>query len=233
MSIKENLQIIREKSYNAAVKAGRNADDIKLMAVSKFHPAESILEAVENSQFLFGENRVQEAMTKFPDIVSTHSEVNLHIIGTLQTNKVKNAITIASCIQSVDSLHLAQEIEKQCSKINKNIDVLFEIHTAEDSKSGFSDLNELYNVLSLIAENKFEHIVPKGLMTMAPFINDEKQIRKSFIKVRKLSEKLKIDFPMFDFSELSMGMSGDFEVAIEEGSTLIRVGTAIFGERQY
>ena len=126
-----------------------------------------------------------------------------------------------------------QEIEKQCAKIEKKIQILFEIHTAEDSKSGYDSEKLLFESLKACSQNDFPHITAKGFMTMAPFTQDEQLIRKSFITLRTLSEKMKKEFPNLDLSELSMGMSNDFEIAIEEGSTIVRVGTAIFGERNY
>ena len=131
----------------------------------------------------------------------------------------------------MDRIELVEEIEKQCAKINKKIQILFEIHTAEDSKSGFTSEELLYKAVDSCAKNNFPHIMPKGFMTMAPFTNDEALIRKSFIQTRQLSEKIKKDYPQLELTELSMGMSNDFEIAIEEGSTIVRVGTAIFGER--
>ena len=155
------------------------------------------------------------------------------MIGQLQSNKVKHAVQIASCIESVDRIDLLKEIEKQCAKIEKSIKVLFEVHTGEESKSGFPDENAVRNALELCANGDFPHVIPAGFMTMAPFTKDEKLIRKSFITLRELKEKLSKEFSQFDLNELSMGMSGDFKIAIEEGSTLVRVGTAIFGERDY
>lgn len=233
MSIQSNLEIIREKVSKAEIKSARKNGSVKLMAVSKFHPSEAVIEAVLANQFLFGENRVQEATEKFPSIQEKFPEVNLHMIGQLQSNKVKNAVKIANCIQSVDRIELLQEIEKQCSKIEKNIEVLFEVHTGEESKSGYESLELLEQSLEECSNGKFPHIIPCGFMTMAPFTDDEKLIRKSFITLRNLSEKLQKEYTKLKLSELSMGMSGDFEIAIEEGSTLVRVGTAIFGERDY
>ena len=155
------------------------------------------------------------------------------MIGQLQTNKVKHAVEIASCIEAVDRLELLEEIEKQCNKLNKQIKVLFEYHTGEESKAGFTSDEKLYQALDKCKEGAFPHIIPAGFMTMAPFTDDKQLIRKSFVTLRQLKEKLSKEYPMFDLSELSMGMSGDFEIAIEEGSTLVRVGTAIFGERVY
>lgn len=232
-NIKDNLQLIRNNIQEAESKSGRQAGSVKLMAVSKFHPAEAVIEAINANQFLFGENRVQEASSKFPEILGKNSDVKLHMIGQLQSNKVKNAVKIASCIQSVDRIELLNEIEKQCSKIDKKIEILFEVHTGEDSKSGFTSTDDLIKSLDLCEEGKYPHIIPCGFMTMAPFTEDKSLIHNSFATLRELSEKLKNKYKEFPLNELSMGMSGDYEIAIEEGSTLVRVGTAIFGERDY
>ena len=231
--IKKNLEVINQKILDAQKSAGRPEGSVKLMAVSKFHPVEAVIEAIEAGQFLFGENRVQEAYSKFSAVFEQCSQTELHIIGQLQTNKVKHAIEIASCIESVDRIELIKEIEKQCSKLNKQIKILFEYHTGEESKSGFTELDKLYEALDSFKNKEFPHVIPAGFMTMAPFTDDKQRVRQSFITLRELAEKIKKEYPMFDLSELSMGMSGDFEIAIEEGSTLVRVGTAIFGERVY
>jgi len=233
MSIKENLEIIQSKIYESSVKAGRSADSVKLMAVSKFHPGQDVIEAITAGQLLFGENRVQEANGKFPPIMEQYPACELHLIGQLQSNKVKNAVKIAECIQSVDRKELMDEIEKQCSKINKSIKVLFEIHTGEDSKSGFTSIDLLKETLDLCQQGKYPHIIPSGFMTMAPFTEDKKLIHTSFATLRNLADSLKSSYKNFPLNELSMGKSGDFEIAIEEGSTLVRIGTAIFGERDY
>ena len=231
--IKQNLEIINTKIRAAEKKSGRAEGSVKLMAVSKFHPVEAVFEAVEAGQFLFGENRVQEAYSKFPVVFEKCSQTELHMIGQLQTNKVKHAVEIASCIESVDRIDLLKEIEKQCTKLNKSIKILFEYHTGEESKSGFTNDEDLYKALDMFKNKEFPHIIPHGFMTMAPFTDDKELIRKSFVTLRLLAEKIKREYPMFELPELSMGMSGDFEIAIEEGSTLVRVGTAIFGERVY
>lgn len=233
ISIKDNLEIIRNKIAEAEKKSGRQAGSVKLMAVSKFHPAQAVEEALNCGQLLFGENRVQEASEKFPPILAQHPELQVHMIGQLQSNKVKKAVEFASCIQSVDRLDLLKEIEKQCTKLDRRIDILFEIHTGEESKSGYTNEADLLESIEACAKGDFPHITPKGFMTMAPFTDDETMVRKSFIALRELSEKLRQEYPSLPFTELSMGMSGDFEIAIEEGSTLVRVGTAIFGERDY
>lgn len=204
---------------------------MKLVAVSKFHLASSVLEAAEAGQILFGENRVQEASEKFDEVAKKFPAARLHIIGHLQRNKVKEAVRIASCIQSVDRAEIIDEIEKRCAEAGKEIEILFEYHTGEESKSGFESEDEIRAALGKFSDGKYPHIKPRGFMTMAPFTEDENAIRASFKKLRELSISMQSEFPQFDLKELSMGMSGDFKIAIEEGSTMVRVGTAIFGER--
>lgn len=233
MSIKDNLEKIQNRINEAEIKSGRKTGSVNLMAVSKFHPQSSVLEAIQAGQFLFGENRVQEASQKFPEVFETYPQAKLHMIGQLQSNKVRNAVKVADCIQSVDRIELLEEIEKQCAKIEKKIKILFEVHTGEESKSGFKTTDELKSAIDLFGTGKFTHIIPCGLMTMAPFTEEKALIHKSFSTLRELSEKLKSEYKALNFDVLSMGMSGDFEIAIEEGSTLVRVGTAIFGERDY
>lgn len=232
--IAENFESVRNQIKEAEKKSGRKEGCVKLCAVSKFHPAEDVLAALKTGQTLFGENRVQESFAKFTQINSV-SEIKpeLHIIGSLQTNKVKKAVEIASCIQSVDREELLAEIEKQCAKIEKKIQVFFEIHTGEDSKSGYKEKSVLLKSVENCANGIYPHIVPKGLMTMAPFTQDEKLIHASFSELRNLKDELNKNFPSLEINELSMGMSGDYKIAIEEGSTLVRIGTALFGERDY
>lgn len=233
MSVKENLFRINDEIANAAKKSCRKIDEINLLAVSKFHPVAKIEEAIKAGHFLFGENRVQEASEKFSSLQKKYPNARLHIIGTLQKNKVLKAVQISSCIESVTSLSLLQEIEKQCAKINKKIDILFEYKTGEESKLGFTTLEELYTVLDFCTKGNTPHIVVKGFMTMAPFTTEEKILRKAFQTMREISEKAKKDFSSLSLNVLSMGMSNDFKIAIEEGSTEVRIGTSIFGERKY
>lgn len=225
------LSQVLEKIRDAEQKAGRAHGGARLLAVSKFHAQESVAVAYAAGQKFFGENRVQEAVQKFTSLAQTFPDISLHIIGTLQTNKVRHAVEIADCIESVDRISLIEEIEKQCAKKNKSIEVYFELHTGEESKAGFENIDELEKALLFCAEGKASHIIPRGFMTMAPFTKDEKIIRQSFSTLRNVSEKMKEHFPDFNLSELSMGMSNDYEIAIEEGSTEVRIGTAIFGER--
>lgn len=231
--IEQNINKINEKIRNAEKNAGRKEGSVKLLAVSKFHSVDSVYDAINAGQMTFGENRVQEAYSKFTDIFSKFPDVKLHIIGQLQTNKVKKAVEIASMIESVDRLELIQEIEKQCSKINKKIEILLEFHTAEDSKSGYKTQEDLENSLEYIASGNAPHVIPCGFMTMAPFTDNENAIRNSFLLMKQVALKMQEKFKMFFLTELSMGMTNDFEIAIQEGSTEVRVGTAIFGQRNY
>lgn len=233
MDIKTNLENINVKIKEACQKAGRNPAEVKLVAVSKFHPRKDVIDAVICGQLLFGENRVQEAKEKFTEIYKSYPEVQLHIIGTLQRNKVKDAVKIASCIESVDRIELLEEIEKQCAKIDKKIDVFLELHTGEETKSGFPDFESLKNTTELFVQDKFPHITLKGFMTMAPFTEDKDLIRKSFSTLKEAKQKINALYPALNLTELSMGMSNDFELAIEEGSTIVRIGTSIFGPRVY
>ena len=231
--MKTRIEDILEKISLACDKSARKSTDVNLMAVSKFHPVEEILQAYDCGLKLYGENRVQEASSKFSKILQIKPDVDLHLIGSLQRNKVKNIIPICSCIQSLDRIELAQEIQKQCEKIGKKINVLFEIHTGEDSKSGYQNIDDVKKTLDYILSLENSFLVPTGFMTMAPFTNNESEIRNSFVTLRNLRDKIQSEYSDFNFSELSMGMSQDYQFAIEEGSTLVRIGTAIFGERKY
>lgn len=233
-NISQNLESIISSIKSTAELCGRNPDEIKLCAVSKFHPEEAVEEAINAGQFLFGENRVQEAYSKFTQINERFPrKASLHIIGSLQRNKTAKAVEIASCIQSVDRMELLEEIQKQCAKLSKKIDVFLEIHTGEESKSGFTSEDEVFNVCRRMQAGDFPLVTLKGLMTMAPFTEDESLIRKSFSTLRQLKERINAEFPSLPVTELSMGMSGDYKIAIQEGSTMVRIGTAIFGERDY
>ncbi len=229
--IKANLEKIYEEIKIAEKNASREQNSVKLVAVSKFHPAESVIEAIKAGQTLFGENRVQEAASKFDFIRSLGYEADLHIIGSLQRNKAKEAVRIASCIESVDRIELMEELEKQCAKMSKNIQIYFEVHTGEDSKAGFLTEESLFEAASRVEKGDFPHLVPAGLMTMAPNTTDESLIKKSFDTLRELRAKMNEKFPSLKITELSMGMSNDFKAAIASGSTMVRIGTAIFGSR--
>lgn len=227
-TLKRNIESVLERIEKAAQKSKRNPQEIKLIAVSKNVEPERINLAFEYGLKDFGENRVQELLNKF-DFVKP--EINFHMIGHLQTNKVKYLIDKVVSIQSVDSIKLAKEINKRFGEKQKKIDVLIQIHTAkEETKFGLNP-EELEQFLIEARELKNLNFI--GLMTIGTFTDDEKEVRRCFSLLRKLRE----DYSHFkseniDLRELSMGMTSDFEIAIEEGSTILRIGTAIFGERK-
>lgn len=231
--IQQNLQTVYASIASACTEAGRSADSVRLVAVSKFHPASAVIAALNAGQTLFGENRVQEAAAKFDEVRAQGCNCNLHIIGQLQRNKVKEAVRIADCIESVDRIELMAEIEKQCTKIDKRIQIFFELHTGEESKAGFADVQAVADALSRCAAGDFPHLIPAGFMTMAPLTDDEERIRASFRTLRTCAENMRKAYPQFPLTELSMGMSGDYKLAISEGATIVRIGTAIFGARDY
>jgi pyridoxal phosphate enzyme (YggS family) len=199
------------------------------MGVSKFHLAAEVEEAWNAGIRLFGENRVQEAGGKFPAIIEQHSETELHLIGSLQRNKVKSALSLFDCIESVDRLPLIAELGKASVEREKPVRLLLELHTGEESKAGFPNVDELFRGIELI--HQFPQLKIEGLMTMATYTDDKTVIRKSFRALVAAQKQAAERFPACDFSCLSMGMTNDFEIAIEEGSTLLRIGTAIFGAR--
>ena len=230
-SVADNLRRVLDTIAEAELKSGRKPGSVSLVAVSKFNPVEAVMEAIAAGQFLFGENRVQEAVPKFQEVQKLHGNTELHIIGTLQRNKVKKALTVASCIQSVDRIELLEEIEKQAAVLNKTVPVLFEYHTGEESKSGFCDLDSLLRAVEY--GEAAPHIIPKGFMTMAPFTTDQKEILASFRKLKDIRQQVQSRFSALTLDQLSMGMTNDFPLAIQEGATLVRIGTAIFGARWY
>jgi len=229
MSVSDNLARVREGIDAACRRSGRTTESVSLMAVSKFHPAESVLEAIGAGLALFGENRVQEALGKFPAILEAHPQARVHLIGSLQRNKAGSAVGLFSCVQSVDRAELLEELGRQAEKRGTELDILFEFHTGEDSKAGYPDRDSLYRSLDLL--DAYPRLRCRGLMTMAPFTQDKDLVRASFRALAALRRDCQARYPSLDFTTLSMGMSSDYELAIEEGSTLVRIGTAIFGER--
>ncbi len=202
--------------------------DVTVVAVTKKHSAEEIREVISAGAVVLGENRVEEAKIKFIDgrLLNEFPEIKLHMIGHLQTRKVKDAINLFDCIQSVESIKLAREINKRCVAVNKKIDVLVEVNVSgEIQKSGVrpDEAPQLIkNVLQL------ENVNLKGLMTMAPFTDDDSIIRSTFKGLRVLRDSLSLQFGSEYFNTLSMGMSNDYKIAVEEESTMVRIGTALF-----
>lgn len=211
-------------------------EDVRLVAVSKFHPSEAIVEAYEAGQRIFGESRVQELMTKHEELSDMYLDLVWHFIGPLQTNKVKYIAPFIHMIESVTSEKLLDEINKQALKHQRRIDVLLEVHVArEESKSGFSP-EELLELLEDIQRKpeSYRGVRLRGLMAMATNTDNEAQIEQEFALVAQLAQQIKDSGLLLEpeeFDELSMGMSGDYPIALRQGSTLVRIGSAIFGER--
>ncbi len=229
-NLRENLAEIRRRINKSAEKSQRSADAIKLIAVSKTHPAADLLAAMQAGANIFGENKVQEAEGKIRQIGREKAE--WHLIGNLQSNKARKAVRLFDVIHTLDSVELAERLERICIEENvANLSVFAQIDLAkEPTKSGIDerDLPELIAFLKNCARLKFD-----GLMTIPPFDDDAEKTRPYFRRLREIRDELKAQNAFSnDFGELSMGMSGDFETAIEEGATLVRIGTAIFGSRQ-
>jgi pyridoxal phosphate enzyme (YggS family) len=224
-SILDNLERVREQIAQAAAKAGRDVKDVELVAITKTHPAEKVREAVEAGQTLFGESRVQEARAKIPEL---SSNIRWHFVGHLQKNKVRLALPLFEMIHSVDSLALAQDINRIAEEEGLYPRVLLEVNVGgEGSKFGFvpDDLRKQMEALLTLSRLSIE-----GLMCIPPLAVESEDSRKVFVEVRELRDSLEKEFNM-KLPELSMGMTQDFAIGIGEGATLVRVGTAIFGER--
>ena len=228
MSISENISRIREQISSAARRSGRKAEEITLMAVSKTFPAQQIIEAYQAGLRVFGESKVQEFSSK-AEALRDLREAEWHMIGHLQTNKAAKAVELFSAVDSLDSLRLAEKLNSVAEQFGKKLAVLIEINVGgEAAKSGIvPDSPELKNILQ--AAEQLQHLEIRGLMTVPPFTEDPQAARPFFRKLREIRDQR---VPAVSMDMLSMGMSHDFEVAIEEGSTCVRIGTAIFGERE-
>lgn len=223
--VQENLNRLRQKIKEICQKCNRKPEEITLVAVSKNNPVSAIEEAFKYGVKDFGENKAQELRDKFE--VKSHGII-WHFIGHLQTNKVKYVVKAAELIHSVDSQKVLDEINKRAASENKIQKILFEVNTSDESnKYGLKNFEDL-KMLAFAAE-ELSNVKALGLMTMAPYTDDKKIIRDCFVQLRLWKDKL--NEMGYDYSELSMGMTNDFDIAIEEGSSIIRIGTAIFGER--
>lgn len=223
----ERIRQVQLQVEEAAARSGRSPDEITMVAVSKTVAAEQIALAYQAGLRVFGENRVQEARAKIPAL--PYPLILWHLIGHLQTNKVARAVELFHLIQSLDSLHLADAIERSAAAREQIVPVLLEVNVSgEASKEGVSVAS-----LPALAEKVLglPHVQVKGLMTIAPYTTEPEEVRPVFRRLRELRDTLHERFPQGEWSELSMGMSGDFVVAIEEGATMVRIGRAIFGER--
>lgn len=203
----------------------------KLIAISKTHPDEAILKLYAQGQRIFGENRVQELVPKYEALPK---DIEWHLVGHLQTNKVKYIAPFVACIHSVDSLKLLQEIDKQAKKFNRSIDCLLQFHIAEEETKFGLDLEEAATLLQSPELQQLENVRITGIMGMATFTDDVAQVRREFRQLKSMFDKLKNRFftEKDYFREISMGMSGDYKIALEEGSTMVRIGTLLFGERE-
>jgi pyridoxal phosphate enzyme (YggS family) len=242
MAIETNLARVRERVAAAARRAGRRPKEVTLVAVTKTHPAHVVAEAYQAGLRDLGENRVEEASGKIPIVqeqVGASGRIRWHMIGHLQRRKARLAVALFDIIHSVDSLRLAQRIDRMLAEGEKVMPVLLEVNVSgEASKYGFDQspavgpekraafLADVEQILAL------PHLRLRGLMTMAPIVADPEEARPVFVALRRLRDDLRQRFPEADWRELSMGMTDDFEVAVEEGATLVRIGRAIFGERE-
>lgn len=226
MSVRSGLAAVRERLQAALKQAGRPSDDARLVAISKMQPSQAVREAYDLGQRVFGENYIQEASAKIAEVGPGPV---WHLTGRLQTNKAKAAVSLFSMIQSLHSLELAAALEKQCAAQNRRLEVLIQVNlSGETQKSGCRPEETLPLALALLG---MPHLQLRGLMTMPPFFDEPEKARPYFAQLRMLKEKLAPELPKNCMDELSMGMSGDFEAAVAEGATLVRVGSAIFGER--
>jgi PLP dependent protein len=224
-SIAENLARVRAQIAQAAAKANRNLNEIDLVAITKTHPAEKVREAIEAGQNLFGESRVQEARAKIPELPSN---VRWDFVGHLQKNKIRHALPLFELIHSVDSLPVAQDMNRIAEEEGLHPRVLLEVNLAgEGSKFGFATNKLREEMEPLLALSRLSIL---GLMTIPPIAEKAEASRKYFVQLRELRNRLQTEFRV-DLAQLSMGMTQDYAVAVEEGATLVRVGTAIFGER--
>jgi pyridoxal phosphate enzyme (YggS family) len=227
-SIAENLLRIQQRMAEAAMRSGRRPDSVKLVGVTKTVDVYRIKEAVSAGLQILGENYVQEAQDKIKEV---GGEVSWHFVGRLQTNKAKYAVKLFDMIQTVDSFKLAKELNRRAQPLGRKIPIIIQVNLASEVSKGGVEPSECISLIKQISE--LANLQIRGLMTMPPFFDQPEKARPYFAQLRELSQEIaRAQLPKVEMNELSMGMSGDFETAIEEGATLVRVGTAIFGERK-
>jgi pyridoxal phosphate enzyme (YggS family) len=226
--IRDHLSTVVRGVENAAARRGRNPAEIEIMAVTKMLPEEAIDSALSAGITLFGENRVQEAMQKYPP---SPRQYRLHLIGHLQRNKAKFVPGFFDCVESIDKIETAAALDRRCGEAGHTVDILLEYNTSgEESKSGFRTAEALIAEIPSIVD--LPNLRLRGLMTIAPFTDDTSRIRAAFRSLRELFEQVRALVDSTSFDTLSMGMSSDYEIAVEEGATRIRVGSALFGSRR-
>ncbi|MGF7185042.1 hypothetical protein GGQ84_001128 [Desulfitispora alkaliphila] len=227
--LKKNIELVRDKIKKAALKANRNPDHIKLISVTKTRTDQEIKNVIKAGLNQLGENRAQEVQEKF-DLISNLG-ADIHFIGHLQSNKVKYILDKVKLIHSLDRMSLAETLIKEAEKRNITVDVLVQVNVAEESSKFGLKSDQVVPFLKEVASSK--HLQVKGLMTMAPFETEPERTRPVFKELRELSEEIShLNFKNVEMKFLSMGMSNDYEIAVEEGANMVRVGTSIFGERQ-
>ena len=223
----ENLKLLKNDIFEVCKRVGRNVDEIKLIAVSKTFPVEDILTVFNAGQIDFGENKPQEMKEKYDEL--SDKNIRWHMIGHLQTNKVKYIADYVYLIHSVDSEKLAEEIQKQAEKRDKVLDVLVQVNTSDEMQKSGVDPDKAEKLCRFVSS--LVNVRLCGLMTIGKFTDDKNIIRGNFKDLKKIYDELKTSFP--DFKYLSMGMTSDYDIAIEEGANLLRIGSAIFGKREY
>lgn len=230
--MREHLAVLEARIAEACKIAGRDRDSVRLVWVSKFHPSEAVENAIALGAKDFGENRVQEAELKFS---VKRPGIRCHVIGPVQSNKLKKAAVVADCIHSIANMDAVEKLEKICAGQNKVLDILFQVNAGEEETKSGLEIHEAENFLNeLMAHAPCPHLRFRGLMTIGKNTGVAEDSRECFAFLRKLRDQFFAKGGVFaNFDQLSMGMTGDLEVAIEEGSTMIRVGTALFGERDY
>ncbi len=233
IDIAGNIERVLSRIECAARKAGTDASEIKIVAITKTHPAEVLIEAYRAGLKCFGENKVQEAEAKFARLKNIAPDIDIerHFVGHLQTNKINKALKLFDLIQSVDSFKLGSGISKRAKLEGREVDILLQVNTsAEDSKFGVAP-DKAVDLITELAQ--LPHLRIRGLMTIGAFLPEAEMTRPCFAKLRHLSEQIKkLNLPKVKMEILSMGMTNDFEVAIEEGANMVRIGTAIFGPRE-
>ena len=229
-SIKENIRVLGKRINQACGRAGRDPDDVKVLLAIKTVPPDRILQATDLGYTTVGENRIKEARRKFKQMGDRAADLEWHYIGHMQSNKVNKVVSISSMVQSVDRMKIVRKMDRRVKKVGKNMDVLIQVNTSgEDSKYGI-DPEEAAEFVEEASEYKRLNI--KGLMTIGLFSDDWPEVRKGFAQLRQLRDAIAAkNFTGVSMEHLSMGMTNDFELAIEEGATIVRIGRAVFGER--
>lgn len=228
--IRENLAVVHQRIDRACKSSSRNPEEVSLLLATKTVSAENIKIALQMGETIIGENKVQELKEKFDALKDIPHQT--HYIGHLQTNKIKDVIKYAGCIQSVDRLDLAQKLDQRLQREGRSIDIMIQVNTSyEESKFGVSPLGAIPLAKEIA---RYDTLKVKGLMTIGLFSTEREKVRKCFQLLKRIQKEIaELNLPGFDIQQLSMGMSGDLETAVEEGSTMIRVGTAVFGSRIY